>query len=242
MFSLSHFAGRARIVIDRLRLRELAVLVSLLLISVGAWGFIELADEVVEGDTQQFDEWVVRSLRRADDLSMPVGPEWLRAAGRDITSLGSASVLMVVIGAVAGYLLLRRKYHAMWLVLGATLSGELLSALLKNSFERERPSIVPHLDQVATASFPSGHSMLSAVVYLTLGALLMRLTSSRVAKAYILGCALGLAILIGLTRVYLGVHYPTDVLAGWSAGLVWAVLWWLIARYLQRHGAVEKEE
>src|SRR5205085_9940078 len=106
-------------------------------------------------------------------------------------------------------------------------------------FDRPRPSVVPHLSHVMTSSFPSGHSLLSAVVYLTLGSLLARLVGPPRLKLYFLGVAVLLSFLVGLSRVYLGVHYPTDVLAGWAAGLTWAVLCWLLARYLQHRGAVE---
>lgn len=217
------------------------VLVAVLLIVGGTWGFIELADEVRDGDTQRFDDWAVRAMRRADDPSRPIGPHWLPEVGRDLTALGGVAALTLTTAFVAGYLLIVRKYHAMWLVLAATLGGLLISTLLKHLIDRARPDLVPHLSHVYTSSFPSGHSMLSAVVYLTLGALLTRLSSERRVKLYFLAAALLLTFLVGVSRVYMGVHYPTDVLAGWTAGLVWALLCWLVARYLQRRGAVEKD-
>jgi undecaprenyl-diphosphatase len=217
------------------------VLVAVLLIVGGTWGFIELADGVRDGDTQRFDDWAVRAMRRADDPSQPIGPRWLPEVGRDLTALGGVAVLTLTTVFVAGYLLIVRKYHAMWLVLAATLGGLLISTLLKHLIDRARPDLVPHLSHVYTSSFPSGHSMLSAVVYLTLGALLTRLASERRVKLYFLAAALLLTFLVGVSRVYMGVHYPTDVLAGWTAGLVWALLCWLVARYLQRRGAVEKD-
>ena len=217
------------------------VLVAVLLIVGGTWGFIALADEVREGDTQRFDDWAVRAMRRADDPSWPIGPHWLPEVGRDLTALGGVAVLSLTTAFVAGYLLIVRKYHAMWLVLAATLGGLLISTLLKHLIDRARPDLVHHLSHVYTSSFPSGHSMLSAVVYLTLGALLTRLASERRVKLYFLAAALLLTFLVGVSRVYMGVHYPTDVLAGWTAGLVWALLCWLVARYLQRRGAVEKD-
>jgi undecaprenyl-diphosphatase len=171
---------------------------------------------------------------------MPLGPPWLHEVGRDLTALGGVAFLSLMVAAVAGFLLLRQLYGALWLVLAATAGGLVASTLLKLLFERERPSIVPHLSIVSTHSFPSGHSMLSAVVYLTLGALLGRIVPGLRYKAYFLLVALTLTFLVGVSRVYLGVHFPTDVLAGWSAGLAWAALCWLVARYLQHRGAVER--
>jgi undecaprenyl-diphosphatase len=128
----------------------------------------------------------------------------------------------------------------MWLVLIATLGGWGLGLLLKAVFGRPRPSVIPHLVEVQSLSFPSGHAMMSAVVYLTLAALLAQLSAQWAQRVYILAVGLLLTLLVGLSRVYLGVHYPTDVLAGWSAGLAWAILCWLVGRWLQRRGIVEK--
>jgi undecaprenyl-diphosphatase len=220
---------------------SLIVLLCALVIAGGVWGFAEIADEVLEGDTQRFDEWAIQSLRRADDPAMPIGPTWLHEVGRDATALGGVFVLTLMTFAVAGYLVIVRKFHAMWLVLGATFGGLVLSTILKNMFNRERPSVVPHLSIVHTSSFPSGHSMLSAVVYLTLGVMLSRLVPNRAAKIYFLVLAMLLSFIIGISRVYMGVHYPTDVLAGWTAGCVWATLCYVVARQLQKRGKVEKD-
>jgi len=111
-----------------------------------------------------------------------------------------------------------------------------LTFFLKHIMERERPTIVPHLREVTTPSFPSGHAMLSAIVYLTLGILLMQIVQGRLTKLYCLLCAMFLTFLVGISRIYLGVHHPTDVLAGWIGGLVWALGCWIIARYIRRCG------
>jgi undecaprenyl-diphosphatase len=218
------------------------VLIVALLVVATTWGFVALAGEVKEGDTQKFDNWAVRVLRQPNDPATPVGPKWLPEVGRDLTALGGVAVLTLVTTAVAGYLLLAEKNHLMWLMLGAIGSGLLLSTALKHVYDRPRPELVPHLSGVYTTSFPSGHSMLSAIAYLTLGALLTRTVESRVIKFYFIAVALTLSFLVGVSRVYMGVHYPTDVLAGWAAGLAWALLWWLIARYLQHRGVVENED
>jgi len=220
--------------------QEIVVLLSALVVVAGCWGFAELADEVGEGETQKFDEWAVRLLRHKDPPHDLLGPEWLASAGRDITGLGSVIVLVLVTLAVVGFLWLRRLRHAMWFVLVATIGGMILSQILKGIFDRPRPDIVPHADKVLTSSFPSGHSMLSAVVYLTLGALLTRLVDGRWLKIYILAVAMVATGLVGISRVYMGVHYPTDVLAGWTMGLVWSLACWAVARVLQKRGAVEE--
>jgi undecaprenyl-diphosphatase len=146
----------------------------------------------------------------------------------------------LLVGSVLGYLVIARRHHAAIFILVATVGGALLSTALKGLYSRPRPDVVPHLASVTSYSFPSGHAMLSAVVYLTLGALLARLVEGRWTKLYFVGVAVLLTILVGSSRVYLGVHYPTDVAAGWAAGVGWAVLCWLLARHLQHRGLVEK--
>jgi undecaprenyl-diphosphatase len=132
-----------------------------------------------------------------------------------------------------------RKYHALLLLLAATGGALLLSLLLKDVIDRPRPDLIAHRSHVMTKSFPSGHAMLSAAVYLTLGVLLARLTTSLRLKLYFLCIALLLTLLVGVSRVFMGVHWPTDVMAGWAAGLAWAIGCWLVARWLQRRGSVE---
>ncbi|WNG31356.1 phosphatase PAP2 family protein [Cystobacter fuscus] len=205
-------------------------------------GFLTLLEEVREKDTQSFDEQVLRALRRADDPAEPLGPRWLAEAARDVTALGSLTVLTLVVIAVCGFLVLVRRWRTIALVLGSTLGGMGVNALLKNLVARPRPSVVPHLTWVLSESFPSGHAMLSAIVYLTLGAILSELVEKRWLKVYLLTVALGLTLLVGLTRVYLGVHYPTDVVGGWIAGLAWAIVAALVARVARRRSPGLREE
>lgn len=217
--------------------QEAGIFVVCLVVVLGIWGFIGLADEVREGDTKAFDDWVMNALHRGGQTT--IGPSWLIEAGINITALGSVAVLTLVILFAASYLRLQRKYHAMWLLVIATVSGQLLSSALKWFVGRARPDEAIHLVQVSTASFPSGHSMLSAVVYLTIGALLAKVETRRRVKAFWIVAAMVVTVLVGLSRIYIGVHYPTDVLAGWAAGLSWALICWLAARMLQRLGKVE---
>lgn len=226
----------------RVKRREVAALGAILLIVLGVWAFIEIADEVFEGEARAFDTRIVKMFRQSGDPSALVGPSWLAEAARDLTALGSASVLIMMIVFVAATLGLMQKYHAMWLVIVATVSGQIVSHLLKFGFQRDRPDVVPHLAEVTTTSFPSGHAMAAAVVYLTLAVILMRLVSQWRLKLYFLSVGVFMTFIVGMTRIFLGVHYPTDVLSGWAAGLVWAMLCWLVALYLQRHGAVEGDD
>ena len=191
--------------------------------------------------TRDFDEAVLLALRSPADPADPVGPRWVEEMVRDVTSLGSTAVLTLITIAVLGFLIMDRKRGAAWLVLVSIAGGTALSTALKLGFERPRPDLVAHLVEVHTLSFPSGHAMLSAVTYLTLGALLARVQPRRRLKAYILSVAVALTLLVGFSRVYLGVHWPTDVLAGWCAGAAWAMGCWLVAAWLQSRGQVEQD-
>jgi undecaprenyl-diphosphatase len=221
---------------------ELRTVLLLFLLAGSTWGFIELADAVQEGETLAIDQALLLALRSPADPAAPLGPGWLAEMGRDITALGGVAVLMLLTLAVTVFMALRRLWHAAGLLLAAVGSGILASTLLKAAFERPRPDLVPHGSYVSTASFPSGHSMMAAVVYLTLGALLARVEPDGRVKAFVLTSAVLLTLLVGISRVYLGVHWPTDVLAGWTVGAGWALLFWLIARALQRRGRVETDK
>lgn len=223
----------------RFQFPERTFLLAVLAGCLSLWIFIEVADEVREGESHAYDEAILRSLRQPADPALPIGPTWLREASRDITALGGGTVVTLVTLAVLGFLLLRQKFALMLVVLISTAGGGLLSGVLKNFFARERPSHIPHLMEATSPSFPSGHSMLAAIVYLTLGAMLGRITQRRREKYYFLVVAVVIVILVGMSRMYLGVHFPTDVLAGWSAGIVWAAFCASVARWLQQKGQVE---
>jgi undecaprenyl-diphosphatase len=209
-------------------------------LAAGVWFFAALSDEVMEGGTRKLDRTLLIALRRPGDLQ-PLGPPAVLNAARDITALGGPTFLTLITAAVSLFLALDGKKHMALYVCGSIGSGLLVSSLLKDSFDRPRPDIVPHEVYAASYSFPSGHSMLSALTYLTLGVILARSHQRKLLKAYFLLIAVLLTVLIGVTRVYLGVHWPSDVVAGWTAGAVWALLCWLLARWLQGRHTLETE-
>lgn len=212
---------------------ELRVLVGALLIVLAAWGFAFLAHKVAGGRTQSLDDRIILALRNPADPADPVGPAWVEEIGRDLTALGGVAAMALLTAGVLAYLAFEGRWSAAALVLAATAGGLVISTLLKAAFNRPRPALVPHLSHAVTSSFPSGHSLLSATVYLTLGVMLARLADRRREKVFFIAAALLLTLLVGSSRVYLGVHYPTDVLAGWTVGLAWALACWLAGRKLR---------
>ena len=213
---------------------EISVLVAAALVVLGTWLFVAITGEVMGGGTQELDEWVMVSLREAGNPKEPIGPQWLEVVATEITSLGGTVVLTLLNLVVAGYIWMQRRYGALLLVILASSGGGLLNAALKAIFARERPTIVPPLVTALHSSFPSGHAMSSAAIYLSLAVLLAGLVPRRRDRAYILGVALTFTFLVGLSRIYLGVHYPSDVLAGWTLGIVWAMFCWLAVRTAPR--------
>jgi undecaprenyl-diphosphatase len=226
-------------VLARLGTREAGTLAALLIAAGGLWVFVELADEVMEGESASVDERLLLMLRSPDDSSDPLGPAWVEELARDATGVGGAGFLTFLTLASAGFLALQRRKQLAVYLLAAVAGGTLVSTLLKLGFDRPRPDLVPHGSLVYTSSFPSGHSMLSAVTFLTLGALLASGQTNIRIRVYLIGLATFLAIVVGVSRVYLGVHWPTDVLAGWTAGATWTLLCWAFAERLRRRGVVE---
>ncbi len=195
--------------------------------------FIFIAQDVFEGETAAFDRNVILAFRSAANISNPIGPPWMEEAARDVTALGSIIVVVILSGAVIFYLLLIGSRGAALLMLISVAGGTALNDLLKYFFDRPRPDLALHSAQVFTSSFPSGHAAVSAVVYLTLGALLARDAPSVGVRIYVMAVAMFLVFVVGLSRIYLGVHYPTDVLAGWCIGSAWALTCWLTADRLR---------
>ncbi len=217
---------------------ELKILLVLILVVAGSWIFIQLAGSVNKGSSDNFDRLAIELIGKSNTI---INQQWLNMVMEDLTALGSGTVILLLTIAVSGYYLFHKDYKAFWLILIAVAGGIILSFTLKEIFARERPSQIISLISVDSYSFPSGHSMMSAVIYLSLAALIARIQPTRRIKIYVLSLALVLTFLIGISRIYLGVHYPTDVLAGWSIGLVWALLCWLAAYFANRIKGVNNE-
>jgi undecaprenyl-diphosphatase len=225
------------------KLRLDGYILVLFLAAAGAlFAFLKLASEMMEGDTLAFDRMLLQALRSPGNPAIPIGPEWLRIAMVDITALGGVTVLTLLTIVAAGYLVAARRTATAAFLVAAISGGALTSTLLKLAFARARPDVVEHIVAVHSASFPSGHALNSAVTYLTLGALLARTEEKRSVRLYLIGIAIFLTLIIGSSRVYLGVHWPSDVIAGWCVGAAWAVLCSLVARTLQRRRAIEPEQ
>jgi undecaprenyl-diphosphatase len=214
------------------RRREIGLILAFAIVAGLIWGFAGLAEEVFEGDTEHFDQMIAAAMQGGGPGYDPIGPEWLEEFARDVTALGSYAFLGFLTFGIIGYFLLTDRKPRAGLVAVSVIGGLLISNTLKAVFDRARPDI-PTDVKVFSASFPSGHAMLSAVTFLTLGALLAQGSADPRVKAYIAVLAIILTVAVGTTRVYLGVHHATDVLAGWCVGSAWALLCWTVARWLQ---------
>lgn len=213
---------------------ELTVLLAFALIISGMWLAAELADGVLDGRTQQVDESILMALREGNDANNPLGPAWLEEMMRDFTALGGTGILTLIVIVVTFYYLIQGRYKEALVLVTAVVGAYLLSYFFKGLFDRPRPEFVPIGDYAYTASFPSGHALLSAATYLTMGTIIAQIMPRNRLKAFVLLIAFFVMTIVGFSRMYLGVHYPTDVLAGWAIGTVWAMICWLVVRFLRR--------
>jgi undecaprenyl-diphosphatase len=208
---------------------EAAALVALSVIAGALLAFVGIADEMAEGDSHAFDMAVLEALH--PEPGNPIGPAWLQHAAEDFTSFGSVSILVTIALGAAGFLVLRKRRLEAAILAVALGGGLAISEGLKGFFGRVRPPDAYRAVEALNPSFPSGHALLSAVVYLTLGAMLARSTKSRTIRTYVMTGAILIAMLVGVTRVYLGVHWASDVLAGWCLGAAWATACWMFERW-----------
>lgn len=213
------------------------------------WAFIALAAlagavlviallgaTIARGSQFAFDSAIMLALRTPGDLATPAGPAWLKQVMVDVTALGGETVLTIVVALAVGFLLAGRHLLTAALVFGGTVSGTIAVAVGKRLVGRERPALVDHLVEVSSASFPSGHASNSAIIYLTIALTVMQIVPQRRARWFLLGATIALVLTIGASRVYLGVHWPSDVIAGWSAGMMWALAWWALGSWLRMRG------
>lgn len=201
--------------------RDHRLLAIFALIAAALLAFMKVASEVMEGESRALDSAILTSVRSATNGTGPV-ESWFRSFMLDVTALGDTNLLILFSAIAVGYLLLeRRRLLAAALAIGLT-AGAFLEIGLKHFFDRARPELVTHLVNVTSLSFPSGHAMDSAMVYLTIATLLVRPARSSAVRVYVVGVAVALTVTIGISRIYLGVHWPTDVLAGWIMGAIWA--------------------
>lgn len=216
---------------------EASLLASIAIISGLILFFLQIADWVEDDELEHFDQTILMWFRDPTNIDQVIGPVWVHEMVRDLTSLGSFVILALVVAGVCIYLVMQRLRTEAMLVLVSVLGGTLLSTVLKMTYNRPRPDLV-NMSHQFTASFPSGHSMLSAVTFLTIGVLLAKLAPNRPLRIYAFSAAIFLTLIVGISRIYMGVHYPTDVLAGWCLGAAWALLCSAIATVLQRRGKV----
>ena len=225
---------RARAWLDAADLTVPAILVAVGILIVA---FLKLGSEVSELETDALDRRILLALRRTPDD--PLGPRWVEAAMMHFSALGSGAVTGLISLIAVVFSLLARRPRFAALIASCAIGTSLLMGLLKGLYNRQRPTVVTHLDPPGGLSFPSGHSMISMALYMTLAVLIAHTLRERRLRRFVIGTGAFLTLLIGVSRMYLGVHYPTDVLAGWTAGGAWALVCGAIAYRLGRRGHLE---
>ena len=214
----------------------------LAVLAAGGLGLVAtIIDAIAHGGTFRLDDTLLLALRRPGHLDQPIGPAWLLQSATDLSALGGFTLQWLLGGATLLFLLLaRRRAEAAWLAASAV-GASVLNASLKSMLHRPRPELVPHLAQVSNASFPSGHAMISAAIYFTIGLMLSETQTQRSARIFVMMVCSLLVLLIGVSRIYLGVHWPTDVLAGWCLGSLWALAVFGLNRTLRARSAAGRQ-
>lgn len=200
------------------------ILFGFFLVSLSLWALLTIGGEMAEGETAAFDRWALLALRNPANLSDPIGPRGFEEAMRDITALGGVTVLTLITIVVVIALWRGARRAEATVFAGVVIAAQAASEGLKILYDRPRPTLVPHASYVYSNSFPSGHSAMSAAVYILLAAILAANLKTQASRTLVFGLAVLLVVMIGISRVYLGVHWPTDVLAGWALGCGMAFL------------------
>lgn len=217
-----------------LRRLETRALLLWLGVAGAIWAFLKLAGEMTEGETNAFDGRILLALRRPGDLADPIGSRSVEESMRDITALGGVTFLtLLTVVATLALLFHRRRTRAL-VFAGAVIAANISSEVLKQVYDRPRPTLVPHGSYVYSGSFPSGHSALAAATFLTLATVIASLEPYRSTKVLTYVVAIVLTVMVGFSRVYLGVHWPSDVLGGWCLGAAWALAAWIVLNRLTR--------
>ncbi len=221
--------------VKSVRSLELRVVLALLAVGVLAIVFLKIGEEVSEGATARIDRAILLAFRNSP--SDPIGSQAVEAAVINLSALGSASVMILIVIIASLYFWLAGSPRYALLLVGCATGTFIGMYLLKGFYERARPSVVTHLTENNDLSFPSGHSMISAAMYMTLSVVIARALPTRRLRVFAVLTGGFLTMIVGLSRIYLGVHYPTDVLAGWTAGAAWALCCGLILRAIVRRGS-----
>lgn len=212
-----------------LKSADLRLLLEIAIVGILVVTFLKIAHEVQNG-SEWFDHAILLALRNSPED--PIGSQGFQAAVVNLSGLGSGAVSGLVTLIAICFLCLAGRFRYAALVFACAVGTLVVMMTLKGIYERERPSIVTPIEYQGDESFPSGHSMISCALYLTLATLIARALPKRRLRVFTIGIGVLLVFLIGTSRLYLGVHYPTDVLAGWTVGCTWALVCGIVARKL----------
>ena len=196
---------------------------------IGLLGFAAIAYLVSTDATTAFDLSVMSHFIERGETVSPLGPPWVEEIFLELTALGGGTVLTLVALLVLTGLFITRQRGAGLTLMATLFSGTIIPYGLKFLFDRPRPDLVAHLDRTFTASFPSAHATVSMIYWISIATIIARFIDHAILRRFIYYSAFSLVILIGLSRIYLGVHWPSDVVAGWLLGLAWAAFCWLLA-------------
>lgn len=211
-----------------LRTIEGRTLVTMMVVVGAVLAFLGLGGEMREGETAGWDGRLLLLLRDPHDPKTLLGPGWLQECMRDLTAMGGVTLLTLGIGVAVVVLLYHRKRREALILGGVVICASLVGEVLKALYDRPRPNLVPHGTYFAEASFPSGHTTTSTTGWMTLALVVASLETRTRAKIFPFVIAAVVCVLTGISRVYFGVHWPSDVLAGWILGSGWALAAWAL--------------